>query len=98
MAVQELINWVVGNMLLVAILALIFFFGDVIYNFIVKTSKSMGKTKAAGFLIALLMVLVLSLLPVILQGLFSKLLTFWGVVIVILLIIVVSYLKYTRKF
>ncbi len=98
MTIQGMINWVIENMLLVAILAAIFFFGDVIYGWIVRVSKNMGRGKFWGFVIALLMVLVLSLLPVMLQGFMHRLLTFWGIIALIVVIIFASYMKYTRKF
>ena len=98
MTIQELINLAVNNLLLVAILSTIFFFGDSIYNWVVRVSKRIGKTKFTGFLVALLMIVVLSILPVVLQGFLHKLLTFWGVIVVIILIIVASYMKYTRRF
>jgi hypothetical protein len=98
MTIQDIINLVVDNLLLVAILAAIFFFGDTIYNWVVRVSKRTGKTRFTGFLIAFLMIVVLSLLPVVLQGFLHKLLTFWGVIVVIILIIIASYMKYTKRF
>ncbi len=98
MTIQDIINLVVDNLLLVAILAAIFFFGDTIYNWIVKVSKRTGKTRFTGFLIALALVVVLSLLPVLLQGWMHRLLTSWGVIVVIIAIIIASYMKYTKRF
>jgi hypothetical protein len=91
-------TWIVQNMLLMSVLALIFFFGDVIYGWLVKVSKNLGGSKIGGFIVALLLVIVLSLMPVLLQGWMNKLLTFWGIIVFIIAVIVVCYLKYRRKF
>ena len=95
--VNEGISLVVSNWLFIALLAVTFFFGDLIYDWVKNNTNGKTNAKLGDFFLALILIVILSVLPLIVSQLMMQFFSIRFNIFIVIVLFIVSFWKYYSR-